>query len=160
MLRRLLVTTLLMTVPGVAPALSQTCEQLQAGPSGRVVAVSDGDTVDLDSGLTVRLVGIQAPKLPLGREGFTAWPLGDEAKAATVRSHGTKPAVVNVLVGRYRHICRRRRVHVVSRLVCACTSMEHVVIRLRSQPCGCFPSATTPCVAQRLASMDDHSEEV
>ena len=81
MLRRLLVTTLLMTVPGVAPALSQTCDALQAGPSGRVVSISDGDTFDLDTGLTVRLVGIQAPKLPLGRDGFEAWPLGDEAKA-------------------------------------------------------------------------------
>jgi micrococcal nuclease len=81
LLRRLLVTTLLMTVPGVAPALSQTCDALQAGPSGRVVSISDGDTFDLDTGLTVRLVGIQAPKLPLGRDGFEAWPLGDEAKA-------------------------------------------------------------------------------
>lgn len=80
MLRRLLVTTLLLAVPGASPAFSQSCDALSAGPSGRVVAVSDGDTVDLDTGLTVRLVGIQAPKLPLGREGFQAWPLGDEAK--------------------------------------------------------------------------------
>ena len=29
-----------------------------------------------------RLVGIQAPKLPLGRPGFKAWPLAAEAKAA------------------------------------------------------------------------------
>lgn len=44
---------------------------------------------------------------------IVATPLnsGDEEKAAAVRSHGAKPAV-NVLVGRYRHICRRRRVHV------------------------------------------------
>ncbi len=82
LLRRLLVTTLLMAVPGVAPALSQSCDALEAGPSGRVVSISDGDTFDLEGGLTVRLVGIQAPKLPLGREGFEAWPLGDEAKAA------------------------------------------------------------------------------
>lgn len=68
-----------MAVPGAA--FSQTCETLTEGPSGRVVAVSDGDTFDLDSGLTVRLVGIQAPKLPLGREGFETWPLADEAKA-------------------------------------------------------------------------------
>ena len=81
MLRRLLVTTLLLAVPGAAPALSQTCEALTEGPSGRVVAISDGDTIELEGGLAVRLVGIQAPKLPLGREGFETWPLADEARA-------------------------------------------------------------------------------
>src|SRR5690606_18112431 len=80
LLRRLLVTTLLLAA-GAAPAFSQTCETLTEGPSGRVVAVSDGDTIDLEGGLTVRLVGIQAPKLPLGRDGFEPWPLGEEAKA-------------------------------------------------------------------------------
>lgn len=48
----------------------------------RVVEVIDGDTVVLDSGREVRLVGIQAPKLPLGRKGFKAWPLAEAAKAA------------------------------------------------------------------------------
>src|SRR5690606_29730657 len=64
-----------------APAQAQICDLLEPGPSGRVVSVSDGDTLELDGGLTVRLVGIQAPKLPLGREGFEPWPLADEAKA-------------------------------------------------------------------------------
>jgi hypothetical protein len=36
----------------------------------------------LEGGLEVRLVGIQAPKLPLDRPGFRKWPLADEAKAA------------------------------------------------------------------------------
>jgi endonuclease YncB( thermonuclease family) len=49
---------------------------------GRVVAVTDGDTVTLKGGAEVRLVGIQAPKLPLGRPGFPTWPLADSAKAA------------------------------------------------------------------------------
>ena len=48
----------------------------------RVTAVIDGDTLVLDSGREVRLVGIQAPKLPLGRKGFKAWPLAEEAKVA------------------------------------------------------------------------------
>lgn len=56
--------------------------ELKQGPSARVVVVVDGDTVELDNGMKVRLVGIQAPKLPLGRPGFEAWPLADEAKAA------------------------------------------------------------------------------
>lgn len=48
--------------------------------SGVVDEVIDGDTIRLKSGLQVRLVGIQAPKLPLGRAGFKTWPLADEAR--------------------------------------------------------------------------------
>ncbi|MFN4354301.1 thermonuclease family protein [Parvibaculum sp.] len=47
----------------------------------RIAGVVDGDTLLLDDGREVRLKGIQAPKLPLGRSNFTAWPLADEAKA-------------------------------------------------------------------------------
>ncbi len=58
-----------------------------AGPlvksgQGRVVDVVDGDTLYLDDGVQVRLVGIQAPKLPLGRRNFKTWPLAREAKQA------------------------------------------------------------------------------
>lgn len=80
MLRRLLVIVFTLAALAAHPAYGAICAGLEPGPSGRVVAISDGDTLDLDSGLTVRLVGIQAPKLPLGREGFVAWPLGDEAR--------------------------------------------------------------------------------
>ena len=48
----------------------------------RAVEVVDGDTLVLDDGRELRLVGIQAPKLPLGRAGFEPWPLAEEAKAA------------------------------------------------------------------------------
>lgn len=48
----------------------------------RVASVIDGDTIVLEDGREVRLVGIQAPKLPLGRGGFKAWPLADEARSA------------------------------------------------------------------------------
>ena len=73
-----LILALLIAVGSPAAAL----EGLREGERGRVVEVIDADTVILDSGLSVRLVGIQAPKLPLGREGFVAWPLAAEAKAA------------------------------------------------------------------------------
>jgi len=52
------------------------------GEAGIVTHVIDGDTLVLDNTLEVRLVGVQAPKLPLGRPGFVAWPLSTEAKAA------------------------------------------------------------------------------
>ncbi len=64
-----------------APALA-----LERGPSARVVGVTDGDTVTIadpiDGAREIRLVGIQAPKLPLGRKNFPEWPLAPEAKAA------------------------------------------------------------------------------
>ncbi|HET8728601.1 MAG TPA: thermonuclease family protein [Alphaproteobacteria bacterium] len=49
---------------------------------GLVVEIVDGDTVLLDDGREVRLVGLQAPKLPLGRPGFTEWPLAEAAWSA------------------------------------------------------------------------------
>ncbi|MBT3535149.1 MAG: thermonuclease family protein [Rhodospirillaceae bacterium] len=49
---------------------------------GRVVDVVDGDTLFLDNGVQGRLVGIQAPKLPLGRRNFKTWPLAKDAKKA------------------------------------------------------------------------------
>lgn len=66
--------------PGVAQTLPGG---LAPSPdeASSVVAISDGDTLTLGSGQIVRLVGLQAPKLPLGRPGFEKWPLADEAKA-------------------------------------------------------------------------------
>jgi len=55
---------------------------LKAGETGQLRSVLDGDTLYLDSGLKVRLSAIQAPKLPLGRKGFEAWPLSEESKSA------------------------------------------------------------------------------
>ena len=62
----------------------------QAGPQdlpeaerAAVALVKDGDTLRLKGGaVDVRLVGIQAPKLPKGRPNFKPWPEGDEARHA------------------------------------------------------------------------------
>lgn len=51
-------------------------------PGGVVTSVTDGDTVVLDDGRVVRMIGTQAPKLPLDRPGFETWPLAPEAKVA------------------------------------------------------------------------------
>ncbi len=61
------------------------CDGLRLGSAGTVVQVTDGDTLVLDNGLVVRLVGTQAPKLPLGREGFEAWPLAEQSKQSLER---------------------------------------------------------------------------
>lgn len=65
-------------------AHSAACDMIpaEAREAGRVAEVVDGDTVVLSTGAEVRLVGIQAPKLALGRPGFKTWPLGPEARAA------------------------------------------------------------------------------
>ena len=63
-----------------APAFG--AESLISGGAATVVQVIDGDTVVLDDGRRVRLVGIQAPKLPLGRPHVELQPLAHEAKAA------------------------------------------------------------------------------
>lgn len=79
---------LLAVLPVAADA--RAVRATEAAKQGQVVAVVDGDTVALDSGVEVRLVGIQAPKLPLGRSGFRAWPLAPEAKAALQAFAGGK----------------------------------------------------------------------
>ena len=45
-------------------------------------ALACADLRMVPGGVVVRLIGTQAPKLPLGREGFPTWPLAPEAKAA------------------------------------------------------------------------------
>lgn len=64
------------------PASHADPMSLRAAGQSRVVEVVDGDTVVLADGKEVRLVGMQAPKLPLGRPNFDKWPLADESKAA------------------------------------------------------------------------------
>jgi len=64
--------------------MSLKAPDLDAGEGGKVKSVLDGDTFYLNSGLKVRLSAMQAPKLPLGRKGYKAWPLGEEAKAALI----------------------------------------------------------------------------
>ena len=77
MARALLLLLLLL----VFPATGSSAELEPGGPA-RVVEVIDGDTVVLASGEQVRLVGIQAPKLALGRPNFEPWPLAQEANEA------------------------------------------------------------------------------
>ena len=65
-----------------AAARTLPAQNPEAVQSARITAIVDGDTVKLDTGAEVRLTGIQAPKLPLGRKGFRPWPLAAKARAA------------------------------------------------------------------------------
>ena len=66
-------------------ALVGLCAAIARAEDAVVKAVIDGDTIELAQpvrgSIEVRLVGIQAPKIPLGRSTAPAWPLGPEAKA-------------------------------------------------------------------------------
>lgn len=62
-------------------ALTGTCN-LRDAETAKVRSVTDGDTLVLADGRQVRLVGTQAPKLPLGRRDFPTWPLAEESKRA------------------------------------------------------------------------------
>ncbi|MFQ5972346.1 MAG: thermonuclease family protein [Alphaproteobacteria bacterium] len=76
---------LLLVILAGAAGVTAVPDVLAPGGEAVVVQVIDGDTVRLEDGREVRLVGIQAPKLPLGRPDFTAWPLAEAAKAALER---------------------------------------------------------------------------
>jgi micrococcal nuclease len=71
-----------LAVLATLPVPAFGCDGLVDGPRGTVTEIVDGDTLMLDNGIIIRLIGTQAPKLPLGRDGFEAWPLAEEAKAA------------------------------------------------------------------------------
>jgi micrococcal nuclease len=59
-------------------------DDLQVVGEAEVVRIIDGDTVVLSTGQEVRLVGIQAPKLSLGRHSMQSWPYSAEAREALV----------------------------------------------------------------------------
>ncbi len=64
------------------------------GERVRIARTIDGDTVTLERGGDVRLIGIQAPKLPLRRRGFETWPLAHEARAALAALADGREAVL------------------------------------------------------------------
>src|SRR3546814_13272833 len=73
-------------VPGAAAAERAGALGLEVAAGAEAVTVIDGDTLVLADEREVRLVGIQTPKLPLGRAGFEAWPLaGEEIGRAACR---------------------------------------------------------------------------
>ena len=80
----LLPAFLALALPASAGAADMAA--LAAGESRHVAKVIDGDTVALhepvEGAREVRLVGLQAPKLPLGRANFPAWPLAEDSKRA------------------------------------------------------------------------------
>lgn len=75
-----------------APA-SLSCD-LPAGATATVASVLDGETLQLTDGRAVRLLGVKAPREPLGWSGEEPWPFVAEAKEALDRM--TKGATVEL----------------------------------------------------------------
>lgn len=63
-------------------AAASPADRLPAAGTGRVVAIADGDTLDLEDGRHVRLAGIDAAKPPPGRAEERRWPLAEGATTA------------------------------------------------------------------------------
>lgn len=72
----------LLPAAATAAAAAEPPRDARVVAEDRVEAIIDGDTLRLAGGFELRLTGIQAPKLPLGRPHVAKWPLADEAKAA------------------------------------------------------------------------------
>jgi endonuclease YncB( thermonuclease family) len=79
---RPLILCLLVLLFGTGPGPALAGSALRDGGEGVVVKVVDGDTLVLSDGRSVRLVGIQAPKLPLGRKHIRKQPFADQSKRA------------------------------------------------------------------------------
>lgn len=94
---------------------AQAVEWPQTAPAATiknqaVTEIVDGDTVELAAGKEVRLVGIQAPKLPLGRAGFITWPLAGESRTALQTLIGSQTVSLH-FVGRREDRYRRHLAH-------------------------------------------------
>ena len=77
---------ILACVIGISAAAGpSSAQELRPGGFAVVRGIVNGDTVTMGEAIAgateIRLVGIQAPKQPLGRRGFQKWPLADAASA-------------------------------------------------------------------------------
>src|SRR5262249_51265004 len=75
-------TFILLAIAAASRVADGEAAALTDGGRASVSEIVDGDTLRLTDGREVRLVGIQAPKLPPGRTGPSPWPLAAEAKQA------------------------------------------------------------------------------
>ena len=80
--RRTLLGGLAAGLAGVLLAGVRTVSAQETKGPWRVTEVVDGDTLTLDDGREVRLVGLMAPKLSLGRARVPTEPLAEDARSA------------------------------------------------------------------------------
>ncbi|HFD92063.1 MAG TPA: hypothetical protein ENJ22_02100 [Gammaproteobacteria bacterium] len=83
---------LLMSGHGLWAALPGSCALEEADGTGRVRYVYDGDTVLLEDGRRVRLIGINTPEI--GRDGEPSQPLAEAARDALTEMLGRSRRVI------------------------------------------------------------------
>ncbi len=85
MTARLACLLLIMVLVGTGAQAEEPWDSLSKGPETTVIGIIDGDTVSIDPPVNgayeIRLVGVQAPKIPLGRKNFKTWPYGQLSKS-------------------------------------------------------------------------------
>lgn len=86
----LLAAPLAAAFEGVPPAP----DGLTRGETVRVASVVKGDSVLLEDGRQVRLVGVQAPVMSLGRARVADWPLAEESRATLIDLVDGRPVVL------------------------------------------------------------------
>ena len=76
------------------PVHADPCTPAGHGQQARVAHVTDGDTIVLDDGRRVRLIGVNAPEL--GRDGASDQPLAREARQLVEKMLAEAPLVLYV----------------------------------------------------------------
>ena len=127
------------------------CEGLDEGPTGIVTAVTDGDTVTLDTGITVRLIGAEAPALGKGRKDTVSGPLAETARAALEKlalGKSVRLALGGEQADRYGHMLAQMYVVGEPEIWAQQTMLAAGLARVYSLP------QNRNCIAELLAAED------
>ena len=97
----LLLSSILLLAGSPLTATASACQAIKTGERVQVVYVYDGDTVKLNDGRRLRLIGINTPEL--GREDQPTQPLADAARSALQRLLETHNRILLLQYGTQDH---------------------------------------------------------
>jgi len=97
----LLFTSTLLLAVCTPPAAASTCEAVKTGERVQVVYVYDGDTVKLNDGRRLRIIGINTPEL--GNKDQATQPLAHAAHSALQRLLETHNRILLLQYGKQEH---------------------------------------------------------
>jgi len=97
----LLLTSTLLLAGSSPSATASACQAIKAGERVQVVYVYDGDTVKLNDGRRLRLIGINTPEI--GDKDQATQPLADAARSALQRLLETNNRILLLQYGRQNH---------------------------------------------------------
>ncbi|MGB5179960.1 MAG: thermonuclease family protein [Gammaproteobacteria bacterium] len=97
----LLLTSIFLLAGNPRPATASACQALKTGERVQVVYVYDGDTVKLNDGRRLRLIGINTPEV--GYKDQPNRPLADAARSALQRLLDTHNRILLLQYGKQDH---------------------------------------------------------